>query len=121
MRAFDERAEFEILDVRSEGKGYASVTVAVTSPDISATITEKQADLQEKSLTTSELDSQLAALVRTANPKTTRQTIAAIATEDGTIHLRFSESFVDAMYGYAYTDAMETLMREQAQAMKEGM
>ncbi len=120
LQAFDERATFAVEDVKNEGDGYTVVTVTVTSPDISGAFESAQDALGGRTPTTDEMDEILTELVRDADLKTTQQTVSVIEDSAGGRHVWFNEAFADAMYGYAYSDAMETFMREQAQAMTEG-
>ena len=89
--------------------GYYTVTVQVTSPDISEDLKKYQAQKTKKSASDSDMDQAICKMIETATPKTTTQTLDVIVDDAGEYHEQFNDAFANAMLGYAYTDAMQAL------------
>lgn len=118
LNAMDELSSFDFVDIVEEPKDYFTVTVDTYSPNISETLNEYQEQMYDEQLTEEEVDAVLCEIIYNAPINTTTHYIYVIRDEDNNYHVNFSESFIDAMFGYAYTDSMKTLNEELSQIMK---
>lgn len=96
----ESKASFTVVDFVDNGKGHYSVEVEATSPDIYQEIIDYQRSITEI-IGTEEIDKQLSRIIEEAELKTTQHTLTVIYS-DGEPEVKFTEEFVDAMYGYAY-------------------
>ena len=101
------RAKFTVVDFVNNGKGHYSVEVETTSPDIYQEIIDYQKSITEI-IGIDEIDKHLSLIIGEAPLKTTQHTLTVIYT-DSEAEVKFTEEFIDAMYGYAYIYSMKTL------------
>lgn len=107
LASIEARASFTVVDFVDNGEGHYSVVVEATSPDIYNEITDYQKSITEI-IGVNEIDKQLNLIVEEASLKTTQHTITVVYTNSEP-EVKFTEEFVDAMYGYAYIYSMKTL------------
>ena len=118
LTAIDNRAYFECKDIKKEADGFYVVTVDVSSPDIKTALNEYQEQTIGESVTDDKIDSAISDIIDSAEIKTTTHSVNVVQDQEGKYYVTFSEGFIDAMFGYAYTDAMNTLINEQSQIEK---
>ena len=109
LDALDKQASLTCTGAEKQQNGYYTVTVQVTSPDISGDLKKYQAQKTKKSVSDSDMDQAICKMIETATPKTTTQTLDVIVDDAGEYHVQFNDAFANAMLGYAYTDAMQAL------------
>lgn len=109
LDALDKQASLTCTGAEKQQNGYYTVTVQVTSPDISGDLKKYQAQKTKKSPSDSDMDQAICKMIETATPKTTTQTVDVIVDDAGEYHVQFNDAFANAMLGYAYTDAMQAL------------
>lgn len=113
LNLLDEKSSFECVSTESPVDGYYVVTADVTSPDISESIKEYQQEVYGRKISEEEMNIKICELINSAELKTTQQTIDIIVDEDENVRVQFNDDFVNAMFGYAYIDSMQTYMDEQ--------
>lgn len=109
LDALDKQASLTCTGAKKQQSGYYTVTVQVTSPDISGDLKKYQAQKTKKSVSDSDMDQAICKMIENATPKTTTQTVDVIVDDAGEYHVQFNDAFANAMLGYAYTDAMQAL------------
>lgn len=109
LDALDKQASLICTGAEKQQSGYYTVTVQVTSPDISGDLKKYQAQKTKKSVSDSDMDQAICKMIENATPKTTTQTVDVIVDDAGEYHVQFNDAFANAMLGYAYTDAMQAL------------
>ena len=112
LTALDERTEFHCIKVQKTENDCYTATFEVTSPDIQADLNVYQENADSTDVTAENLNRQLSEIIQSAELKTSVQTVTAMLCSDGTYHIVFNDGFIDAMFGYAYIDAMHALMAE---------
>lgn len=112
LSALDETSSFECIDIVEEPKDYFIVTATISSPNILAALDEYQQQMYYKELGEEEINEALCNIIYSAPIKTSEHNIYVVKDRQGKYHVNFSESFVDAMFGYAYIDATQTLNDE---------
>lgn len=113
LNVLDDKSSFECISTESVGDGYYVVTANVSSPDISESINTYQKEVYGKEISEEEINKNLCELINSADLKTTEQKIDIIVDEDGNVRVQFNDDFINAMFGYAYIDSIETYMDEQ--------
>lgn len=113
LNIIDERSSFKCVSTEPQGNGYYVVTVDVSSPDISESIKDYQKEVYGEKISESEMNNKLCELINLAELKITQQTVDVIVDEDKNVRVQFNDDFINAMFGYAYTDAIQTYMDEQ--------
>lgn len=101
MKAFDEYAHFEVINIDETEKDCFIVTCNVTSPDVLEKLknhVNNLADVQNEN----DINKTIVEFINNSELKTTEQTIRVYKIEDG-YSVVFSEEFIDAMYGYSYS------------------
>ncbi len=111
----DERSSFKCIRLDSVADGYYVVTAKVSSPDINESLKEYQNQVYSQEINEEEMNKKLCELINSAELKTTEQTVDVIVDEDGNVRVQFNDDFVNAMFGYAYTDSMKVFIEEQGQ------
>lgn len=112
LNKLEERNSFTVVDYKSEGDGYYTVELEVTSPDINEQLIKYQNSVTEQDIPENEMNKKICEIIDSSNDKTTKITLSVICDEDGAYHVTFTDEFVDAMTGYAFSNALETLMEE---------
>lgn len=115
LNLLDEKSSFECVETESLEDGYYVVKANVCSPDISESIKIYQKETYGKKISEEEMNAKLCELINSADIKTTEQTIDIIVDEDENVRVQFNDEFINAMFGYAYIDSMQTYMDEQKQ------
>ncbi|MDO4364493.1 MAG: hypothetical protein Q4C99_08195 [Clostridia bacterium] len=103
FKAFNEKSNFEVTNVKDDGSGHYTVTASVTSPDIKDALIDYQKNF-DVNQTKDDIDKKITEIINNAEMKTTEQTATVIITDEQT-EITFGEDFIDAMYGYAYNYA----------------
>lgn len=119
LKELNRLSSFEVVGVEDLGEGYYTVTASVQSPDILEDLNNYEDSLSGQ-VTQEEMDAQLCTIIKNARSKETEQVITVICDTDGKYHVEFSEEFIDAMFGYAFSDSFEALLNEEAFIAKEG-
>ena len=112
LTKLEERNSFILKDYKSEGDGYYTVELEVTSPDINEQLTEYQNSVAEQNVSENEINEKICEIIDSAEDKTTTVTLSIICDDDGAYHVTFTDEFVDAMTGYAFSNTLGTLMEE---------
>lgn len=107
VKMLDSRSSFEVKKVTNDGSGHYTVTVSVSAPNIKDGILNFQKEIDEK-ISQEEMDKQIAQIAKNAELVETEQTVTVIMV-DGEPEVTFSEGFIDAMYGYTYSDILSQL------------
>lgn len=113
LNKLEERNSFTLVDYKNEGDGYYTVELEVSAPDINDQLIEYQESITDQDVSEDEMNEKICEIIDISNDKTSTVTISIICDEDGVFHVNFTDEFVDAMTGYAFTNALETLMAEQ--------
>lgn len=101
MKAFDEHARFEVINVDETEKNCFVVTCNVSAPDISEKLKGHIDNLIGVQSET-DINKTIVEFINNSELRTTEQTVTVYRTEDG-YSVVFSEEFIDAMYGYSYS------------------
>lgn len=120
IKKLDSLSSFCVSKVKKIDSGFHVVTLLVTSPNISESLEKYQKEVEGKTLSTDKMNSEIVSLIEKAQPKTTKQSIYVIEDEAGNCYVRFSEEFLDAMSGYAYTTARNSLSKDSTFIAGEG-
>lgn len=103
--AIEEKSSFEVTKVVEDVSGHYTITANVTSPNIYEALVDYQNSMTSVE-SDEEMDKLLTNIINSADLETSSQTVTYVETEDDA-SVQFSDEFVDAMYGYAYTYAMQ--------------
>jgi len=112
LTELDSLSNFECLSMVEEAKDYFVVQVCATSPDILNGVNEYQERVEGGNPTVAEMNEVLADIIKSSELRSSQHEIYVVRDNNGEYHVTFSESFIDAMFGYAYLDAIETLNSE---------
>ncbi len=107
IKEFNERSKFQVADL-TETNDCLEATVWVASPDISISLQEYQ-NSGVDDLSDEEIDAGICDLINLAEINRTEQTVYVYIDVDGEYHVRFTEEFINAMFGYAFSDSVESL------------
>lgn len=107
IKEFNERSKFQVVDL-TEINECLEATVWVASPDISISLQEYQ-NSGVDDLSDEEIDAGICDLINLAEINRTEQTVYVYIDVDGEYHVRFTEEFINAMFGYAFSDSVESL------------
>lgn len=118
LNALDEVSSFECVDIVEESENYFIVTVITYSPNILADLNAYQQQMYYEDITEDEINEALCDIIYSAPIKTAEHNIYVVKDGEGNYHVNFSESFVDAMFDYAYMDATQTLNDELEEIAK---
>lgn len=112
LTKLEERNSFTVVDYKNEGDGYYTVEVEVTSPDINDKLIEYQESVNNISVSQDEIEQKICEIIDSSDDKTSTVTLSIICDEDGAFHVTFTDEFVDAMFGYAFSNAIESILAE---------
>lgn len=119
LKKLNSSSSFSVKSVYESDSGFYTVTLSVTSPDINESLVRFQEEAAEQSLSADEINASISSLIEKAQPKTTEQPVYVIEAENKNYYVRFSEEFIDAMSGYAYTNARNAISSESALTAEE--
>ena len=112
LTKLEERNSFTVVDYKNEGDGYYTVEIEVTSPDINDKLIEYQESVNNISVSQDEIEQKICEIIDSSDDKTSTVTLSIICDEDGAFHVTFTDEFVDAMFGYAFSNAIESILAE---------
>ena len=115
LKTINNLSEFRVISVEETETNYFTIKVSVSSPDISCSLVEYQNCLSKEEVVTKDIiDKEITNIIKNAKLKTTEQIIYALKDTNGNYHIQFTEDFLDAMFGYAYNNALAVLTNESA-------
>lgn len=101
----ENKSSFDVKDVQDDGEGHYTVTVDVEAPDISQALQDYQDSISDKAPSKEEMDKEICNIIDNAEMKNSKFTLTVIEV-DGEYDVRFSDGFIDAMYGYSLAKSM---------------
>lgn len=109
LKKLDEKSSFSFSACEQIEDGYYIITFDVISPDINAAMKTLDSEMDISLLTSEEIGAKFCEIIDSAEMLTSSQTAIVIVDEEGIAHIKFTQGFVNAMYGYVYNDAFESL------------
>lgn len=111
LNVFDELSDFSCISYTCEKEDQYKVTVEVTAPDISSFLRNAD-DSDFVGFSETDIDAKFEEQIRSAEMKTSEQMVYVIFHgEEASV--KFDEGFIDAMYGYAFSEAMQAAMTDE--------
>lgn len=114
VKKINELSDFKVISVEKGDNDFYKVTLSVSSPYINDDLMKYQDENKDNEKSEEEMDSAITNIILNANLKSSEQYVYVIKNANGEYHTQFTEEFVDAMYGYAYLNAKQSLDGEKA-------
>ncbi len=114
VKKINELSDFKVISVEKGDNDFYKVTLSVSSPYINDDLMKYQDENKDNEKSEEEMDSAITNIILNANLKSSEQYVYVIKDANGEYHTQFTEEFVDAMYGYAYLNAKQSLDGEKA-------
>ena len=107
MKLLESKSTFSVANFAENDEEHYTLEITVSSPDILPAM-QNLNKMMKKELSQKEIDTLLTKAVKDARPKTSTVNLNVTKTQNN-YRVEFSEEFIDAMYGYAYSYANSQL------------